>query len=686
VIALLQYYAPTWLAQMPAVLTESEFEAVQRRALGATRERMLREFAEAVEVLTAERALVLVVEDLHWSDVSTVELLAVLARRREPARLLVIGTYRPVDAILQAHPLRAMLQELQAHRQCEEVAVAHLRDAAVARYLDVRFPVHHFPPSLPRLISQRTNGNPLFLVHTVSALVHRGAIGEHEGRWRLQAPAQEVVVGVPESVRQLIEQQLERLSEEERHLLEVASVAGADFSAAILAADGTEVQVGEEGCERLAQRGQFLAERGVAQWPDGTVATRYGFLHALYQSVLYEQLPDGRRMRLHREVGSRLARGYGERAWEIASELANHFERGREPQRAAQYHGHAAQTALQRSALPEAIAHVHRGLALLATLPDAPERTQQELSLQLTLGLASITAKGVGAPEVGRAFARARELSQQVDDSPHHFPVLLGLAIFYNARAEFRTALTLAEHCLRLAEQTRDSGLLLAAHYSVGMNLHPLGDLPAARRHYEHALELHDSPHHRPPAFLPGQDPGINVKGLFSWLLWHLGYPEQALRESHHACTLAYDLGHANMLAGVLTIRAVCHVLCGKLAFAQAYTDETITYASVQNAPAFLATATICRGWIHVAQGQWEGGMALLRKGLADYEATGTRVFSSWHLVLFIDACRAAGRIDEGLAALTEAFTFVEQTGERVYEAELYRLKGELLLSAERGM
>jgi predicted ATPase len=215
------------------------------------------------------------------------------------------------------------------------------------------------------------------------------------------------------------------------------------------------------------------------------------------------------------------------------------------------------------------------------------------------------------------------------------------------------------------------------------MNLHASGDLPAARRHYEDTLQLYDPRQHHSLVFLAGQDPGINVEALFSWLLWHLGYPEQALRRSQHACTLGADLGHAHTLAIALGIRTICHILYGKLASAHSHVEETIAYASAHSIPTFLASATISQGWLQVAQGQEDEGFAHIRKGLADYEVTGTRVFTSWHLVLFIDACRHTGRIDEGLAALSEAFTFVEQAGERVYEAELWRLKGELLLAQE---
>jgi DNA-binding winged helix-turn-helix (wHTH) protein/predicted ATPase len=684
-IRLLRRHAPTWLVQLPALLSAAEQEAVQRKVQGATRERMLREFTEAIEVLTAETPLVLLLEDLHWSDYATIDLLALLARLREAARLLVLGTYRPADVAMSGHPLKAAKQELQTHGQCEELALTFLTDVAVGQYLDARFPHHRFPPALAQMIYRSTDGNALFMVNTVDSLVQQGTVSEQDGQWQLQVPLHEVAVGAPENMRQLIEKQIERLGEEQQWL-EVASVVGAEFSAAVLTAGGIDAQRSEERCEGLIRRGQFLQARGVAEWPDGTVATRYGFLHALYQQVLYERIPVGRRVRLHHQIGEVLEAGYGARSSEIAAELALHFERGHEYRRAVQYHGQAAQTALQRSALHETMTHLHQALELLATLPDTPERAQQELSLQVTLGVASIAAKGFGASEVEHAFARARALSQQFEDSPQSFPILIGLGVFYLSRSEFQTGLALAEQCLRLAEQAQDPALLITAHLYVGANLHYLGNLPATQRHYEHALQLHDPQQHRSLAFLSGTDPGIASGAMLSWVFWHLGYPDQALRRSQQANTLARDLGHANTSAAVLAIQGFCHLLRGELQAVQTLMKEEAALCAEQGVPTFLAISVIFQGWVFVMQGQWEEGLTRMRSGLADYRATGIRANTPWYLSLLADACGKAGRIEEGLEALTEAFAFVEQTDERCYETELYRIKGTLTLRSQTSL
>lgn len=331
-IELLNQQAPTWLVQMPALLTAPELEILQRKTQGVTRHRMLRELAEAMEALTAERPLVLWLEDLRWGDVSTLNWLAFVARRREQACLLVIGTYRPVDVLVQGHPLRTVKQELQTRGYCTELLLDFLNEEEIAEYLTQRF-VSPSPAlagegrgegrsqaslrKLAQLIHGRTDGNPLFMVNVVNDLLARGVLVQSNGRWELKEQVEEVASRVPKNLQQLIAQQIERLRPETHRLLEVASVAGAEFSAAAVAAGlETEVDALEEQCEGLVRQEHFLRASGTAEWPDGTVAARYRFQHALYQEVLYNQLTARRRQRLHQQIGEREEKGYGERAGE----------------------------------------------------------------------------------------------------------------------------------------------------------------------------------------------------------------------------------------------------------------------------------------------------------------------------------------------------------------------------------
>src|SRR5262249_41886984 len=239
----LRSYAPTWLAQLPWVIEEADRDRLGRDLLGAAREGMLREMAEFVEALAAEVPLVLVLDDLHWSDPSTVDLLALLAGRRERARLLVLATYRPAELVLARHPLRAVAQRLAASRQCIEVTLDDLGVDAVAEYLKRRFAASRFPPEVPRLIRQRSDGNPLFLVTLGDQVLARGAIVERDGHWQVAQELRGELAAVPESLRRLIEQQLDRLGAEARELLEAASLVGIEFSSAAAAA-GTKRDIG----------------------------------------------------------------------------------------------------------------------------------------------------------------------------------------------------------------------------------------------------------------------------------------------------------------------------------------------------------------------------------------------------------------------------------------------------------
>jgi predicted ATPase/DNA-binding winged helix-turn-helix (wHTH) protein len=387
VVDLLGRHAPTWLAQMPSLVGVAEREALRQQMLGATRERMLREMAEAIEALTAESPLIVVLEDLHWSDYSTLDLISYLARRREPARLMLIGTYRPVEVILNEHPLKSVKQDLRMCRQCVEIPLEYLTEEAVAEYLSLRFPGHRLSPDLAQLIHQRTEGNPLFMVNMMDYLLDENIIVERQGEWRLQVELAEVEMGVPENIRYLIEKQIERLSAEEQRVLEGASVVGLACSAVAIAAglDAEIVRV-EEICEELARRQQFLTPPRLVTLPDGQITPRFKFIHVLYLDALYKRIAVTRRAQIHSRIGECGEKVYGDRTWEIAAELAAHFEHGRDLNRAVKYLQLAAENAALRFATHEAVTLARRGLGLLRALPASPARDSHEHSLRMVLG------------------------------------------------------------------------------------------------------------------------------------------------------------------------------------------------------------------------------------------------------------------------------------------------------------
>jgi predicted ATPase len=324
-----------------------------------------------------------------------------------------------------------------------------------------------------------------------------------------------------------------------------------------------------------------------------------------------------------------------------------------------------------------------KGLELLKTLPDTPERTQQELTLQIALGRPLIATKGYAAPEVEKVYSRARELCQQVGETPQLFPALWGLWVFYLVRAEFQTARELGEQLLRLAQRVHNPVILLGAHSALGTTLFYLGKFVPSKEHLQQSIALYEPQKHPFLAFRYGQDPGGFCRCFAGLVLWFLGYPDQALKRSHEALTLAQDLSHPFSLAFALNFAALLHQLRREGQAAQELAEATIKLSTEQGFPFWVAMGTILRGWMLAKQGQEEGGIVQMRQGLAAYRATGAEASRPYFLALLAEACGGTGQTDEGLALLAEALVAVHKNGGHFSAAELYRLKGELLLVQE---
>lgn len=679
-IAPLHQHAPTWLTQMPALLSTVELQALQPRVLGTTRERMLRELAEALEVLTVEHTLVLVLEDLHWADASTLDLLAILARRPEPSRLLVLGTYRPTELLSDSHPLSSLVHELLAHKLGAELTPGLLCEDDLIAYLRQRFARSVFPPRLTEVLYHRTDGNPLFLVSMVDDLVAQGVILQADDHWVVQGESEHLATAVPESIRHLVARQRERLQPEEQQMLRAASVAGMEFSvAAVAAALETEVVSVGERCARLAERQQFLRPVGIAEWPDGTVAARYGFTHALYQQLSHERVSIEQQQQWHLRIGECKEAAYGSRASEIASELAVHFEQGRNFQQAVHYFLQSGENALRRSAYQETVLQLTKGLKLLAISADTPRRINQELHILTTLGPALMALKGYGASEVENLYNRARELCQQLGETPQLLPVLGGLWVFYQVRAQLRTARELAEQTLPLARRLERPTALMYPHMWLGQTLFCLGELGLSREHLEQSTHLYDPQRDSPHTTISPQDPRETCLAYISWALWLLGYPDQALEKSAQACALGEEVNHHLSLAHALNFAAWLYQARKEPQAVQHCLETVITLLGEDGSSYRLAQATILRGWAQVEQGEIKGGIVLIQQGLLTWKATGAEALRPCYLALLAEAYHKAGNTGAALDALTSALEHVNKTEERWYEAELYRLMGATL-------
>ena len=369
VVQALPKQAPTWLIQFPSLIKAEQREALQKEILGATRERMVREICEALETLTAQDPLVLVLEDLHWVDPSTLDFISALARRRGPAKLLLLGTYRPADVIISQSPLKALKQDLVIHNLSHEVSLERLEELDVAKYIRGKFVDGDFPAGFASLIYRRSGGNALFMVTILQDIVKKGLLAQVDGKWTLAAPIETLAQSVPETLDQLIDAQFQQLSAVEQRVLRSASVAGERFSAwAVSTAAGIDPGEIEDVCEGLVAKLQFIKCSGIKEQANGEISAHYDFLHSLYREVLYGRLSEGARSKLHLLLAQRLKSFCDPCEQELATELALHFEGGRDYQQAIRYLILASENAAGRFAYQDSLEILRHALGLAAKL------------------------------------------------------------------------------------------------------------------------------------------------------------------------------------------------------------------------------------------------------------------------------------------------------------------------------
>jgi predicted ATPase/class 3 adenylate cyclase len=609
--------------------------------------------------------LLLIVEDLHWVDPSTLELLNLLIDRGSTARILTLLTCRPEFRSpwgFRGHLTEITLSRLP-HAQVE-VMVARVAGSKV------------LPAEVTRQVVAKTDGVPLFVEELTKMVLESDWLQERESHYQLTGPLPPLAI--PTTLQDSLMARLDRLGAT-KAVGQLGATLGRNFAYTLLqAVCGMDEMRLQHALAALVQA-ELLYQQGAP--PQAT----YRFRHALIQDAAYQSLLKSRRQQYHQRIAQVLAAQFPELGETQPELLAHHYTEAGLSAQAIVYWQRAGQRALERSAHAEAIAHLTTGLALLTSLPETPERTRRDLVLHITLGTALIATRGYAAPEVEQAYARARELVQQVGETPELFPVLFGLRLFYQQRAEFQTARELEEKLFSLAQCVQDPTLLLISHQALGTTSYWLGELAQARAHLEQGIALYDPQQHRSLTFGAIQHPAVTCLAFVARALWMSGLPDQALQQSHKALTLAQELAHPFSLAYALGCAAVLHQLRREGQAAQTRAEAAMALAREQGFALWWAMGTILQGWALAAQGQPVDGVAQIRQGLAAYQATGTAVAQSYLLALLAEAYGDLGQAETGLTVVAEALATVETTGERFYEAELYRLRGELLLKQAGG-
>ena len=648
------------VAEATAELAQVDPQVRRRRTFEAITRLLLRE--------SLNQPVLLLVEDLHWLDSETQAWLTLFSDRVATARLLLLVNYRPeyqhgwgsktYYTQLRLDPLGP--QEAQA------LLTALLGDSTALQ-------------PLTQFILTKTERNPFFMEEMVQTLVDQGVLRRDlAGGMQLVAPVTSgalAALQLPPTVQGVLAARIDRLPADVKTLLQTLAVLGKEFAWSLLTAVADQP---EEELQRLLahlQAEEFLYEQPA--FPESA----YTFKHALTQEVAYNAVLLERRRGLHERAAQAIEGLFQDRLPERYNELAHHYSRSGNTAKAVDYLQRAGQQAVERSAYAEAISHLTSALDLLTTLPETHERSQQELTVQMTLGTALRATKGGGAPEVERLYTRARELCERVGEPSQLFRVLWGLWSVYSARGEVQTQRALGEQLLSLAQRLQDPDLLLEAHHSLWATLFTGGELVATQPHQEQGMRLYDPQRHRAHAALySGHDPGVCCRQQAAHCLWLLGYPDQAMASMQEALALAQQLAHPMSLTLALFWAAMLHHLRREAPLTQARAEAAMTIATDQGFPQELARATPLRGWALAESGREEEGRAQIQQGLAAYQATGATRDRPYYLTLLAETSAQVGQTTEGLEALTEALATLAQSGVRWWEAELYRLRGALLL------
>lgn len=684
-IEVLERYAPMWLAQLPGVLSPHDAAVLQQRLVGAVPDRMLRELTNAVEVLAHQRTLVLAIEDLHWSDPSTLDWILSVAARIDRANVLVIATLRPISDAEADGQLSLLRESVRTRRLGREIVLSGLPREAVTEYVLRTVPPapgrHSALERLAERIHHRTGGNPLFMATMLDQLLERRVVTHGAGGWDTSDDVDEAALEIPDSIRPVIERQVSRLSPTQRQVLEAASVIGDRFNLAGVAAaadldeDAAETVLSEPGSRRFI--------RSAASAPtDDRRTPKFEFIHALLRHALYGGIPRGRRAALHHRIATLEEAARGASADEIAAELALHFELGGDDGRAVHYLHRAGNSARRRSAFREARLHYQRALDLLTRQPEDAARAARELPLQIGLGAATMATAGFGAPPVEAAFSRARDLSQQIGDSPAQFPPLFGLWLFFWGRGDVRTADGLARDLRRRSGQDRD--LRIQAAHASWTTAFSRGAFEETRRHFRTVTTLYDREQHAGmAATYGGHDPAV-CGGMFAGRASAImGDADEAARLGEEAVALARSLEHPFSLGLALTFRAASAQAIGDSDVAIVNADEAMAIARDQGFRLMLGWCLAVSGWAAVRRGDIDTGATWIDEAIATTHATGSDQFLSYLMASRAEAHLAAGRPGDAIQAVQEGLAAVARTAERFYEAELHRLYGEALLATD---
>lgn len=667
----------------------AELEALAARKRGDTSDEprrqqdLFEQYSRVINTVAQQHPLLLVLDDLQWADAGSIALLFQLGRRIEGQRILIVGIYRPADVALgrhgERHPLAPVIHEFQRRFGANQIDLQQAGGRPLVEALVDQMP-NRLGTAFRNALYQHTQGHPLFTVEMIRDLQARGnLVQDGDGYW-IEGQAINWTQ-LPARIEGIIAERIGRLPLALQETLHIASVEGESFTAEVVArvqsmavrAVVRQLSRALESQHRLVQ-GQGSLRSGEQR------LSRYRFGHILFQTYVYNQLDAAERAYLHEEVGNALELVYRNRTAEIAEQLARHFEAAGLANKAVGYLHQAGTHAATLLAYAEAIAYYRRALDLLVSLPETHDRNLEELALCIALGKLLMTTKGYGAPEVGIMYERARALHQKIGDSAQAWQIFFGLCAYYRYQGKIRLARALAEECVRLVEAQTEIAPVVVAHAVLGHILFYVGEAGLSQVHLERSFALYNPQHHQNLTIggtVP--NPQIGLRILATRTLWLAGYPDQALKHAYDCLAICKEENHPYTEATSLQTVAMVHQLRREPAQAQRYTADSISIYTTHGFSWVLPNVAILEGWVQIKLGEPAAGIARISQGLADYQASGLTNKLSYYLTTLSEGYLALSQTQMGLSLLADALDWIERTDERWWEAEVYRLQGELL-------
>ncbi len=669
----LELQAPSWRRQVAPFDT-----GPGSAAPAASQERLKRELAAFLEQVSRDNPLVLFIEDIHWADASTVDLLAYVVTRLNRSRIFTIVTFRPSELHLAQHPFLALKLDLQTRGIARELPLTFLTVNEVRALLGIRFPGSSFPAELGRLIHSRTEGNPLFVADVAEYLKVKDVIKQVDGIWSLSGSLPALEKDLPESMRSMVQRKVSQLSEEDSQLLVAAAVQGYEFDSAVIsAALGRDPADVEERLVQLERVYTFVNRRNEHEFADNTLTTRYRFVHVLYQNELYASLSVSRRVQLSKVIGETILKFQKGNPGSFAAELGFLFESARDADRASQFFAVAARNAAKVFANQEAGVLAKRGLAQIAKVEEGPDRNRLELSLQSIVGSSVAATQGYAAPEVLVAMARARVLAEELGQQPELAPVIWGLFAYYLVSGDLPEARSMADHYLRWAVAIGDPVMLIGAHIANGMSLMYVGDLKGANEHCERAATIYDRNLRPVYHSIYRMDPGVFLNSERARTLWLIGKPDAALGARDAALELGADSPDPRSLALANLFASVVHHLRREHEKALEYTTRCIAICDEHGIAQERVWAMATHGWALAHLGKAEEGIRELEASIAIQRSRHAELNLTFALRQLAESLNRNGNYVMARDAAREGLRISERHGEVASKIELYRIMGE---------